>query len=150
MLPLIRKSHFIPGIEIYQPMFELSPNDVLDIYNNDYVRENCLNFEEGIGKAFVYNIESKTLEEMDRISIYDAQSKYMYQLDELIVNQTLMYQNELLKMENASYKNIPKEEKSEWDNKRKAAIMYNDFLCELNKKGANMNLEEFKKKYTTL
>lgn len=146
MLPLIRKNHFMQGIEIYQPMFEASRKDLFELHNNDYVRENCLSLEKGVGKPFLYNRNNNKLEEKLKINFCEAVSNVDSLYNQVSV-QTFKYQNEILKMKHASYKNISNETKLLWKQKRKAALIYNEFLIELSKKGNDLDYEQFKKKY---
>lgn len=67
-LPLIKRNLIMPSIEIYQPMFGQRLNrqldsEIMDIYNCDYVKNNCIDFLNGIGAIFY--IEENNLQKID-------------------------------------------------------------------------------------
>lgn len=57
MLPILKKRIHPHGTEIYQPMFPDRVNDPIarEFYDNEYVRNNSMSYEEGIGKIFIQN-----------------------------------------------------------------------------------------------
>lgn len=62
MVPLLKKRFTIKGKEIYQPMFRYRTSDpqARKFYNTQYVRENSMEWEKGIGKIFLqYNNKLK-------------------------------------------------------------------------------------------
>ena len=57
MYPLIRKSITNNCVQLYQPIFnrdELGDEIIDEFYDNDYVRQNSLNWEQGIGCIFYH------------------------------------------------------------------------------------------------
>lgn len=127
VLPLIRKKDFLSGIEIYQPMFKPLLCDPLgELYNNNYVKEHCINVEKGIGKPFIYNKKTDNLEDEFVINTIDAENEFdPLILHKLFIIQTYKYQNELILMDNISLKNLSIQAKLRWNNKKKAALEYN-------------------------
>jgi len=61
-IPQFHEKLLLDGTEIYQPMFFLDTNnDLRDLYFDDYVKNNCIDFEHGIGN--IYIIKNGTIEE---------------------------------------------------------------------------------------
>jgi len=58
MLPVLKRSFNVQGTELYQPMFIGSISRAenaaaKNLYDTKYVRDNCISWEEGIGKIFI-------------------------------------------------------------------------------------------------
>jgi len=55
MVPLLKKRFTVNGTEIYQPMFRyrISDLEARDSYDTQYVHENSMVWEEGVGKVFI-------------------------------------------------------------------------------------------------
>ncbi|MFR0047468.1 MAG: hypothetical protein ACLRWO_13180 [Clostridium butyricum] len=133
MLPLLRGNNFMNGVEVYQPIFQLNNNkELLKCYNNDYVKNSCINFDKGIGKVFKYDRNNKRLLENVDLDMEEAiVSKYLV-LDRLVAKQTFEFQNKILKMDNPDYyKNTSKEFRDRCKDKESAALMANEFMAEI-------------------
>lgn len=151
MLPLIRKNKFIPGIELYQPMFSpiIKNEEYFSMYNNnEYVKQNSLDFKNGIGKVFKYDRHSNKL--LENIEIDMNEAEIDMDIGTSIARQTFEFQNYILKLDDPGwYKNITKELVEIYQNKRKAALMMNEVYSELaiTKDIQNIDIEKLKKKY---
>lgn len=71
--PLIQNILIKPSLEIYQPMIFSNLGEIQDdegekLYDNEYVRNNCLDYSKGIGKVF-YMDEKKLIEVDDDLEI---------------------------------------------------------------------------------
>jgi hypothetical protein len=59
MIPLLKKTLGLKGTEIYQPMFKNfkqkpeSISEYIRLYDTEYVRNNSLSWENGVGKVFI-------------------------------------------------------------------------------------------------
>lgn len=135
MLPLIRGSNFVKGIEVYQPMFGIIKDRDINLYKDEYVLKNSLDWNNGIGKVFVNNREKNTLETDVNINTnkFEIESDLVTDFNTLIAIQTYEYQNKIIKIEDISYKNISDEVKKIYKEKTKAALLYNDSMIKLMK-----------------
>lgn len=98
--PIINK-HVIPGgMYFYQPIFKESlraaDQKIKVAYDNDYVKSNCLKYENGVGKIFYNNISSNSVTIFDKgkiepIKIYDRKF-----LINKVAYETYEFQNYLL------------------------------------------------------
>jgi hypothetical protein len=64
LTPLLKKWFTLKGTELYQPIFNghIGIKEDREYYNNQYVREKCLDFEQGIGKIFKRDINNSITE----------------------------------------------------------------------------------------
>jgi len=114
ILPLIRKPFQLKGTKLYQPMFDyISLNDsVEEFYQSDYIIKNCINWDDGIGKIFMENV--------NEINVYPVNPskawipKYSYDVDTYlklipleVLNKQLYIVDNLLPL----YDNLPLEQR---------------------------------------
>lgn len=113
--PLLHTKYLAPSIEIYQPMIPKKmirrEDDVeKDIYENDYVKKNCINFIEGIGSIFY--LENKNLVKLDEeteICFTQSRKYNIEQMQKIIAEQVIDEQIYLIK-KIPSMKNLSEEQ----------------------------------------
>jgi len=131
IVPLIRRNHFINGIELYQPMIcnHISKEDYY--YKNEYVKSNCSIFKNGTGKIFYYDKKNKQLLTDHRIVLLNRISNFNFKDNfENLIIQTLNFQNRLLK-ESYDIELIVSEERIKYfKESTNFAIDYNNRLIE--------------------
>jgi hypothetical protein len=113
MVPLLRKKFTIEGTEIYQPMFRYRISDAKarKCYDTQYVRENSVVWEEGIGKLFIQ--DNDKLREYPVSPSKEYVPNASYELAELLFKiqiQTLEWQSYIDSLA-PSLRNLPPQEK---------------------------------------
>lgn len=84
--PLLHTKHLTPSIEIYQPiipkkMMRREDDNEKDIYDNEYVKNNCINFFDGKGSIFF--VENKNLIKLDDETEICFSSDKKYEIDKM-------------------------------------------------------------------
>jgi hypothetical protein len=113
MVPLLRGKFTIKGTEIYQPMFRdrISDAKARKYYDTQYVRENSVVWEEGIGKIF--RQDNDKLREYPVSPSKEYVPNASYELGELLLKiaiQTLEWQSYIDSLA-PSLRNLPPQEK---------------------------------------
>ncbi|GAI14254.1 unnamed protein product [marine sediment metagenome] len=113
MVPLLKKRSIIKGTEIYQPMFRYRTSDskTRKFYDAQYVRENSMVWDEGIGKIFIQ--DNDKLREYPVSPSKEYVPNASYELEELlskILIQTLEWQSYIDSLA-PSLRNLPPQEK---------------------------------------
>ncbi len=130
--PVMRQTFLTKGIILFQPIFkeQIKNAEGRKLYNNEYVRTNSLNYEEGIGKVFIENNGSThPLSAKDKLSIVpDRQHDYLRFLPKLS-KMTFDYQLHLFQM--PSPENLSSEEKKEFKLNMKAMKQSNETFLKI-------------------
>lgn len=139
-LPLIKGNNFIEGTEIFQPMIVFSKRNFLDsdlyseFYDNDYIRENCITYEDGIGKPIVLCGKRRIIDK-NTIGVntlkFPTNRENPVLFNTYMAKQTYEYQLKLLEQSECSYHNISEEIAKVWKDKTVAALNYNKFILKL-------------------
>lgn len=98
---IIKNKFRIPSIEIYQPIFskkltEVSKND--NLHDTEYVKNNSLDFQEGIGKIF-YRDEGKVIPLEDDIELCLSDESFLYKREKYgnkVLKQVLDFQTDFI------------------------------------------------------
>lgn len=89
-LPLIKMNYLRPSIEIYQPIigsklldFNLDDN-AFKFYNNDYIKNNCLDYS--VGKGSIFYMDGLNLLRLDSKSEISLSNGNMYESQKFLKN----------------------------------------------------------------
>lgn len=133
--PLLRKSFKFVGTEIYQPIFVKNIKDDKSkiLFDNEYVKDNSLNYENGIGKIF-YTINNH--KKYSHYSINPSKEwipEKVYGNKELlrILNKEVLEWQLFVQGLSPSLDKLPKDEKRNWNNLYKELISTNKRLLKL-------------------
>lgn len=101
-LPLLKNILFIkPVLKIFQPIFQreiLINTSISKLYETDYIKSNCLNFEKGLGSIFVDDGVFRKLCSNDGIRIYsNTQNLELKNFIPMICRQTDFFIEQCLK-----------------------------------------------------
>lgn len=99
--PLIKRPLIKPCTELYQPIFHSFNNGVSpkEFYDNDYIRNKCIDWDKGIGKIFIQEDNKLLQYPSDATSRWQTISYFSRNyLDKNIGIQTLEFQNYLMNL----------------------------------------------------
>ncbi|HOP10891.1 MAG TPA: hypothetical protein PK629_05310 [Oscillospiraceae bacterium] len=128
MLPLIRGYNFEPGIQIFQPMFyPFSEEQCLSsLYDKPYVREKCLDYDNGIGYPFIYDVANRKLK-VENINIPVCGINYESSIS-ILGKQTYQTQINLLQNINYSFDRVSSDFKRSHQECERRAIELNRII----------------------
>ncbi|MCK4782672.1 MAG: hypothetical protein KAV87_02895 [Desulfobacteraceae bacterium] len=142
MNPVLKKIFTTQGTELYQPIFAgnidgIDTTVVNQLYETEYVRDNCLSWEGGIGRIFLKN--NSILNRYSRESSKDWIPNRSYSIKDLHFNLQILTLDWQLYIESLmpSLKNISKEKKREYVRNHNLIQYYNKEIIQI-----------FRKKYT--
>ena len=131
-LPLLKYSFLEGGTEVYQPiLFDIENKELFrKLYDNEYVRQHCLDWNGRLGKPEVIRVKKCVGDEKEELvrfyEIYsDAKLFHIYMAMEIYKCQI-----ELIKNTEIGTNNLSDEIKRIYDDKANAAIRYNKFIIE--------------------
>jgi hypothetical protein len=127
MKPILRKVFSIQGTELYQPIFSGAPINPLTkkYYDTEYVRNNSMLWDEGIGKIFINNNSGLQEYPMSRSRIWIPRTTYVFE--------TLLFEMQLLVFEwqtfvedlAPSFERLSKEKRQVMKQQRRACKHHN-------------------------
>jgi hypothetical protein len=137
MRPVLRKAISIEGTELYQPIFSVSiavgdKEKLKRLYGTKYVRDNCISWEEGIGRIYIRR-DSK-VNACNRSPSMEWLPEKAHEADEVFFEiQSLTLEWQLYIMENLgpSVKLLPEKKKREWIELINFSKRYNREMVEL-------------------
>lgn len=151
MSPLLKHELTNGGFEIYQPIFNgliksFPDDELIKLFDNEYVRNHCLDWNNGIGSLFTRKSDGKItkVENGQEVSISNNKKYPRVILGEVIAMQTFRWQNAFLDLSNISMDYLTKEQKKYVKAKSRAAKRYNDFLLGVVDRKLKANLKEYK------
>jgi hypothetical protein len=114
MLPVIQWPYNTDCVEIYQPiynhkLFQVGAENLKELFDNDYVRANSLNFEGGLGSIFVKSEGESITNINNPINLYVPKKHELFDLLKIIGHQTMDFQMRFLDVSDLS--NLPKDSK---------------------------------------
>lgn len=97
MLPIIQWPYNMECVEIYQPiynhkLFQKGAEDFKEIFNNDYIKANSLDFEHGLGSIFIKFKGTSPKTVVDSSKLYIPQKYDVSHLMKIIGRQTIDFQ----------------------------------------------------------
>lgn len=138
MIPLLKKRFSIQGVELYQPMFRYRVFDPQagKFYDTEYVRDNSMVWEQGIGKVFIQS--SSILHE------YPSSPSKIWLPSKTYEFEALLFETQILTLEWQNYidsrapsvKMLPQEEKQRIMKQMGMKKKHNTELIEILRKGA--------------
>lgn len=136
MRPVLKKVINIQGTELYQPIFAgiigSTDNTVTTkLYDTEYVRDNCISWEKGIGKVFIKNDSRLNLYSKESSKEWVPNRSYSFE-DLLFDLQILTFDWQLyINSLRPSIKLLSKEKKNIIIRKRKLSKWYNEEIMRI-------------------
>lgn len=136
MRPVLKKVINIQGTELYQPIFagNIGSTDntvTTKLYDTEYVRDNCISWEKGIGKVFIKNDS--------RLNLYSKESSKEWVPNRSYSFEDLLFDLQILTLDwqlyidslRPSMKLLSKEKKNTIIRKRKLSKWYNEEIMRI-------------------
>lgn len=127
-LPLYNNPLSDYGSQIFQPMINDGMMQNYEIYNNEYIKRLCFDFENGIGKIFLNNIQELTTYPKVKSALWLPKKIWDYEKMIPIINYNILeIQNKLTIESQASFKYVDDEKRKTILNNLKLAIDVNNY-----------------------
>ncbi len=139
MNPILRKRFSIKGTEIYQPIFsgvQINPATMKKYYDTEYVRNNSMIWDEGIGKIFMNGTSGLQEYPMSPSKLWIPQTTYVF--DRLLFEQQLLVLEWQIYADNlaASFKKLPNKVRQQMNRQSRLTKHHNTRMIEILRKKA--------------
>jgi hypothetical protein len=117
------------GTQIFQPMIKDGMKQNNEIYNNDYIKKLCFDFENGIGKIFLNNIQELITYPLEKSELWLPKNIWDYEKIIPMINYNILeIQNKLTIESQASFKYVDDEKRKTILHNLELAIDINNYF----------------------